>query len=481
MFRKTDKNYKWYALSCTTLGALLSIINSNTVIVALPVIAKDLHVSPEVIVWILMVYMLSITVLVPTIGRVADIIGRKKLYVIGFALFTFSSLLCGLSQSGSQLIAARFLQAVGGSLIMANSTTIVADAFPFWQLGRALGINAMVISSGAVIGPVIGGLLTALSWRWAFFFNLPLGVIGTIWAAVQLREVVKLPEGQRLDWQGTLLFTASFSLILLALTFGDMVGWLTTWIMISLVLGGLLLLVFIYVEAHVEQPMLDLSLFRRRLLAAAYASNFLNGVARGAVSFLMVFFFQVIWGEDPLRAGILLIPFAAAMMVVAPVSGFLSDRYGSRELSSLGLAVSAMGLLGLTRLQATTTMREVMVWLVIMGMGSGFFFSPNTNAIMGAVAPERRGIAAGTRTMMNNAGMVISIALGLAMTASSMSPEALQGLFAGIQVGTQGIISQEFIAGLHRTFWVSFIISIVAAAVAFMRGSHKRYCSEKYV
>lgn len=309
MLRKTEENYKWYALSCTTLGALLSVMNSSTLIIALPVISRKLHASAETIIWTLMIYMLSITILVPTIGRISDIMGRKKLYVAGFALFTTASLLCGLAQSGGQLIAARFLQSVGGSLILANSTTIVADAFPPRQLGRALGINGMVISAGAVIGPVLGGVFTAWDWRLVFFFNLPLGVIGTVWAAIQLKEIVKLPAGQRLDWPGTLIFTVSLTLILLALTFGDMIGWLSPWIVVCLAMGSLLLFAFIYTEAHADQPMLDLSLFRQRLLATSYASNFLNGIARGAVTFLMIFFFQVIWGIDPLRAGILLIPF----------------------------------------------------------------------------------------------------------------------------------------------------------------------------
>lgn len=475
MLAKTKENYKWYALSCTTLGALLSVLNSNTLLIALPVIARALHASLETIIWTLMIYMLAVTVMVPAIGRVADIIGRKKLYVSGFALFTVASLLCGLVQSGGQLVAARFIQSVGGSLMLANSTAIVTDAFPKGQLGRALGINSMVIGAGAVIGPILGGLLTSWHWRWIFFFNVPLGIIGTLWAAIQLREIIELPEGQRFDWLGTSLFTIGFTFILLALTFGDMVGWHTPWIVASLVGGSLLMLLFIYIENHVDQPMLDLSLFRQRLLAAAYASNLLNGIARGAVTFLLIFFFQGIWGIDPLWAGILLTPFALAMMFVAPVSGILSDRYGSRELSSLGLAVSAIGLYGLTRLQINTPMTVVILWMVIMGLGSGFFFSPNTNAIMGAVAAERRGIAAGTRTMMNNAGMVISIALGLAMTASSMTPEAMQGLFAGTQVGSQGIAVQEFMNGLHRAFWLSFIISIVAAVVALMRGPHEVY------
>jgi len=466
-------NYKWLALSCTTLGALLSVLNSSTLTVALPVISRDLHSSLEIIMWTLMIYMLAITVLVPSIGRFADIIGRKKLYVSGFAIFTCSSLLCGIINSGGQLVAARFVQAVGGSLMLATSTAIVTDAFPATQLGTALGINVMVISAGAVIGPILGGILTAWNWRWLFFFNFPLGIIGTVWAWFQLRETVKLPRGQHFDWQGTMLFTISLSLFLVALTFGDMVGWLSPFIILGLLVGILLMVAFIYIENKVDQPMLDLSLFKKRILAAAYISNFLNGIARGAVTILMIFFFQIIWGKTPLEAGIMLTPFALAMMVIAPISGRLSDRYGSRELSSLGLAVSAIGLLGLTQLQYSTPVGMIMLWMVLMGLGSGFFFSPNTNAIMGSVAPERRGIAAGTRTMMNNAGMLVSMAMGLALITSSMSPTALQGLLTHTQVGSQGVVVSGFITGLHRAFWLSFIVSIAAVLASLLRGSNE--------
>lgn len=475
---KTDHNYKWFALSCTTLGALLSVLNGSTLTIALPVITRDLHASLETVIWTLMIYMLSLTILVPTIGRFSDIIGRKKLYVAGFAIFTLSSLLCGLVNSGGQLIAGRFIQSVGGALILANSTTIVTDAFPKSQLGRALGINGMVISVGAVIGPILGGMLTTINWRWVFYFNVPLGVIGTIWAAVQLREIVELPGGQHFDWLGTTLFTIGLTSLLLALTFGMMAG-LHSPLFIGGLLGGLVLLaVFVNVESRVDQPMLDLNLFKQRLLAAAFTCNFLNGIARGAVTFLMIFFFQIIWRLDPLKAGIMMAPFALAMMVVAPLSGALSDRYGSRGLSCIGLVVSAIGLFGLTQMQAHTSITEVMIWMVIMGMGSGFFFSPNTNAIMGAVVSERRGIAAGTRTMMNNAGTVISLALGMTMIASSMTPSAMQGIFTGTNVGSQGVVVTEFIAGLHRTFWLSFVISVIAAVVALMRGPHQAAVEE---
>jgi EmrB/QacA subfamily drug resistance transporter len=470
--KEVKDNYKWIALSCTTLGALVSVLSSNTVLIALPVIARDLHSSMETVIWTLMIYMLAITVLVPAIWRGADIFGRKKLYVAGFAIFTVASLLCGLAQNGGELVAARLVQAVGGSLIMACSTTIVADAFPSWQLGTALGINGMIISAGSIIGPIIGGVLTAWGWRWVFFFNIPLGVIGTFWAWSQLREVVKLPEGQTFDWKGTFLLTTSLSLILWSLTFAEIINWRSPLIIGSFVVGCVLLIIFINVERKLDQPMLDLSLFTKRILAAAYASNFLSGIARGAVTFLMVFFFQVIWGIDPLQAGIMLSPFALAMLIVAPLSGYLSDRYGSRGLSSLGLFISAIGLYGLAQIQYNMPHWQVMFWMVIMGAGSGLFFSPNTNAIMSAVTPEKRGIAAGTRTMMNNAGMLISMALGLALTTSSMTPQAMQGLFAGTQVGSEGVAVNLFILGLHRAFWLSFVISLIAALVSFLRGPH---------
>lgn len=467
-----SKNYKWYALSCTTLGALLSVLNGSTLAVALPVISRELHSSLQTIMWTLMIYMLAITVLVPSIGRTADIIGRKKLYVGGFALFTFASLLCGLVNSGHELVLARLIQGIGGALILAISTAIVTDAFPPSQLGFALGINGMVISAGAVIGPILGGVLTSWNWRWVFFFNLPLGLVGTLWAGLQLRETVKLPENQKFDWLGITLFTISLSLFLIALTFGDMAGWLSPLILAGLIGGGALLYVFILQEARSAEPMLDLSLFKERLLAAAYASNFLNGIARGAVTFLMIFFFQVIWSVTPLQAGIMLAPFALAMMVIAPISGRLSDRYGSRELSSLGLAVSAIGLLGLAQIQYDSGFAVIIFWMVLMGLGSGLFFSPNTNAIMKAVSPERRGIAAGTRTMMNNAGSLVSLAIGLALISSSMSEKAMQGLLTHTQLGSQGIVVSSFVEGLHHCFWLSFAVSVIAVAASLLRGPH---------
>ncbi len=468
-------NYKWIALSCTTLGALFSVLSGSTLIIALPEIMKDLNASMNIIMWTVMIYMLVLTILVPSIGRVADMIGRKNLFVSGFIVFTIGSILCGFSVSGGELLLFRFVQSVGGALLIANSTPIVADAFPKNELGKALGINGMVISVASVIGPILGGIFIKFGWRYIFFINVPIGILGTIWAIIQLREIEELPEKQKFDWGGTITFTIGMTSFLLALTFGGFFGWAHFNIALLFIVAVIFLVLFWYIESKIEQPMLDLELFKTRILAFAFSSTLLNGVARGAIVFLLVFYFQGIKGIDPLVSGMLLAPFALSMMIMAPISGWLSDKIGSRELSSVGLFISAIGMLGMIFISADSSLVGLCIWMFISGLGSGMFFSPNTSAIMGSVPVERRGIAAGVRTMMNNAGNVISIALAMAIISTSIDPKAMQGLFSGTQVGSQGIAVGNFISGLRSAFIISFIISIIAAVLSFLRGPQPKW------
>ena len=472
-------NYKWIALSCTSLGALFSVLSGNTLIIVLPAIMRDLHASMTVIMWTVMIYLLILTILVPCIGRVADMIGRKKLYVSGFIVFTIGSMLCGFSMNGIELILFRIVQSVGGALIVANSTPIVADAFPKTELSRAMGINGMVISVAFVIGPILGGALMNFGWRSIFFINVPIGIIGTIWAAVQLKETYKKVEKQKFDWAGTISFSIGIFALLLALTFGGFTGWFNATIIILFAVAVLFIALFIYIENKTEYPMLDLRLFKTKILAFAYTSNLLNGVARGAVTFLMVFYFQGIKGLNPVMAGLLLAPFALSMMIVAPISGILSDKFGSRELTAGGLLISAIGLIGLMTIQPQSSIVGLCVWMFIAGLGSGMFFAPNTGAIMGAVPPERRGIAAGVRTMMNNAGSVISIAIAMAIISSNITPQALQGLFVGTSVGSKGIAIAGFVGGLRLAFTISFVISIIAAIISYLRGGESKWEDDK--
>ena len=270
---------------------------------------KDLHASMDMIMWTVMIYMLSLTILVPAIGRVADMIGRKKLFISGFLVFTIGSILCGLSATGAQLLMFRFIQSIGGALLVANSTPIVADAFPKNELGKAMGINGMIISVAFVIGPILGGIFLNFGWRYIFYINIPIGIIGTIWAIFQLKELDVLPEKQKFDWTGTILFTVGMTSLLLALTICGLYGLTNVTVLAAFLISLVFLGLFIYVENRVEQPMLDLGLFKSRILSYAFIANLLNGIARGAVTFLLVFYFQGIKAIDPVMAGILLSPF----------------------------------------------------------------------------------------------------------------------------------------------------------------------------
>ncbi len=464
--------YKWLALSATSLGLLLGVMTGTALLIALPDITADLNAPMLLVIWVLMSYMLATTVLVPSIGRVADMIGRKNLFVLGAAVFTVFSLFAGMSQSGLQLLIMRIVQAVGGSLMMANSTAIVTDAFPRGELGMALGVNGMVLAIGSVMGPIIGGVLTtALGWRWVFYINVPLGAIVTLWALFQIRDIAPLPKGQRFDWPGAVTFTSGMFFLLFALTEGGFDGWTSPLVLVCFVLAAILLPLFVYIESRAEQPMLDLRLFQTRIQVFAYASSLMNGIARGALMFLLIFYLLGIKSMDPFTASIYLAPFALTMMVMAPISGRWSDRYGSRELSTLGLVITGIGLLGFTMFtRVDMSIMEIVVWGAVVGIGSGLFNSPNTNTIMSMVPPERRGIAAGTRTMMNNAGSMLSIAMAFAILSSGLTEEAMSALFIGAQVGSEGILVDVFISDLQIAFFISFVISMVAAVISYMRG-----------
>lgn len=330
----------------------------------------------------------------------------------------------------------------------------------------------MVLAIGSVLGPIIGGVLTTLmGWRWVFYINVPFGALVTAWALFQIRDVAPLPEGEHFDWPGAITFTAGMFFLLFALTEGGFEGWSSPVVIVSLLLAAVLLPLFVYIESRVEQPMLDLRLFQSRILVFAYSSNLMNGIARGAVMFLLIFYLLGIKGMDPFTASIYLAPFALTMMVMAPISGRWSDRHGSRVLSTVGLLITGIGLLGFTLFtRVDMSISEVVIWGAVVGVGSGIFNSPNTNTIMSVVPPERRGIAAGTRTMMNNAGSLLSIAMAFAILSSGLTPEAMNALFIGAQIGSKGILVDVFISDLRLAFFISFVISMVAAVISYMRG-----------
>jgi EmrB/QacA subfamily drug resistance transporter len=421
-------------------------------------------------------YLLVTTVLTPVIGRLADMWGRKRLYVAGYIIFAIGSLVAGLAQPqfhGSDLVFGRIIQGVGGALLVTNSTAIVTDAFRKGQVGLGLGINQIAGAAGFLIGPIVGGLLTELSWRWVFLFNVPIAILGAIWGAWRLRESIKFAAHQHIDWFGAITLTIGLAGTLLALSllafplFGQTVTYTI------LIIGIIGLVLFGAIEPRIKEPLVDLRLFRDRLFLLANLSGLLNGIARGAVLFLLIFFLQGPYGQDPLRAGLLLIPFGAAFMIIGPISGRLSDRIGSRVLAPVGLGISAVGLLGLSTVTPSTPYWLLALYMALMGGGSGLFVSPNTNAIMSSVLPERRGAAAGILSMLNNTGQMLSIAIVFPLALSSVPIAAMMQVFIyGGGMSQFPSALALFLHGLHSAFLVSFVLSLVAMIVAALRPSH---------
>lgn len=468
--------YQWTALSVTTVGALLASIQGSALLIALPNILTELQATFFTIMWVLMGYLLITTVLTPVIGRLADIFGRKRLYNSGFLMFGIGSLVSGLAQPqfhGTDLILGRIIQGVGAALLITNSTAIVTDAFRKGQVGLGLGINQIAGAAGFLIGPIVGGLLTEFSWRWVFLFNVPIAIFGTIWGIWRLREPVRPLERQHIDWFGSITLTFGLTGILLALTMlaFPILNAITT--ISILVIGVVSAALFGIIEPRIKEPIVQLRLFKNRLFTMANLSGLLNGIARGAVLFLLIFFLQGPYGKDPLTAGLLLIPFGAAFMLVGPLSGRLSDRVGSRLLAPIGLGVTALGLLGLTTIGPTTPYWILAVYMALMGGGSGFFVSPNTNAIMSSVEPHTRGAAAGILSMLNNTGAMLSIAIVFPLALSSVPMKAMMQVFIyGGGMSQFPAALALFLNGLHLAFYVSFGISIAAMIVAALRPAH---------
>jgi EmrB/QacA subfamily drug resistance transporter len=472
---ETTDSYRWTVLLVTSIGALLASLTAGTLVIALPDILRDLHTDLFALMWIVVGYTLVATVLVLNAGRLADMFGRAKLYSLGFAIFTVASVFCAIAADPPQLIAGRVVQGVGGAFLMATSAALVTDAFPRRELGRALGINAMIIGAGQILGPILGGLLTNFGWRTVFWFNVPLGVVGTIAAFVLLVEQARPSGRQSLDLGGSALYLVGLLGLMTSLAFGGIYGWLTPWVLGGIAVFIVVAPVFLWVERHHHAPLLDLDLFKDRMFAMGNLASLLNGIARNGVLFLLVFYLQGARGYDPVMAGILLSPLAVGLVVLSPISGWLADRYGSRGLATLGMLVTAVGLAGLTTLAIDTPYWQLALWQLIIGAGSGLFASPNTSAVMGVVPPAKRGIGSGTRMMLTQTGFIVSIALAIGLVTSAMDPKVLVAIFSGAQVGGTGIDLDPFMTALHLAFAAGVVASLVGAAASWMRGGHRTY------
>jgi len=472
------ESYKWWALSCTSLGMLLAATNSGTLIIALPDLERSLHASLLALVWVILAYLIAATVLVLMAGRLSDLFGRKRAYVGGFVAFALASLGAGFSGDATVLILWRIAQGIGSAFLFANAAALVTDAFPREQLGLAMGANTMVAAVGLVLGPVLGGALVSISWHWVFWFNVPFALAGAAWGALILRELSKPDSVRGYDVLGTTTFVIGLTGLVLGVSRGGLSGWNDTIVIAGLAAAAVLLPSWVAIERRSRAPMLDLGLFRNRLFAAASAAAFINGLARFALMFLFVFYYQGAQGNSPIEAGIKLIPLALGMLIASPIAGIYADRHGSRALAAIGMGVSAVGLAAMTTLDVHTAYWQSALWLLLVGAGSGMFNSPNTAAMMGVVPAHRRGIAAGARTLLQNTGAVLSIAFVMAVVTSAIPKATLFAIFSGVTKGLSAEKLAPFIANMHAALWVLAAVSFVGVFVCLLRPSHVHAGSE---
>jgi len=466
-----EERYKWVALTVASLGTLVGILNASTLIIALPTMMVGLDTTLVNVMWVLIAYMLVMTILAPASGRLADMYGRKKIYIFGLVTFTIASLLCGIAADVFQLIGFRVFQAIGGAIIVANGTIIVADAFPKHELGRAMGILSMIMAGTFAIGPVIGGFLTLIDWRLNFFLNIPIGVFASYYAFKNLKEVQEFSGLEPFDLMGMVLFAVAFLSLTVYGSAAIMVGLFDPLMLALLCIGLITLFGFIRQELTFPYPMIDLSLFKSRIFLFGQSSAFINAIARGAVMMLLILFFQGLQGYDPLIASILVMPMAIGIVISGPLGGSLSDRYGSRLITTLGLGISLVGLIGLAMMQYDTAYWTIAVWLFISGFGSGLFQPPNTSAIMSSVPLDRRGAASAMRAFFQNTGMVISMTIAMPLLINTVPLDEMMNMFVFGGIHQPVAIQVAFTHGITLAFWISSIITIFAIIVSALRGT----------
>jgi EmrB/QacA subfamily drug resistance transporter len=464
---KSKMDYKWVALSVTTVGTFMANLDSTIVVIGLPTILQNLNASIVHGIWIITGYTLMMTISAVILGRLGDLYGRIRLYNLGFAIFTIGSLLCAFSQNGEQLIIFRFLQGAGAALLMANSLAILTDAFPKGELGTALGINLMSVNLGNIIGYTIGGIVvTYFGWRSIFLINIPIGVFGTIWSYLRLKEIGIKTVGQKFDYAGSILYCVGLSIILIALTIGDPLSTRN----IVILAGGLVFFIFvIFVELRKKYAMLDLTLFKIRAFTTGNIAAFLNYLAWCCGPFLRSLYLQLVLGYSAARTGILLIPMEIVIFAVSPISGRLADKYGSRVLSTIGLTLNGIALIWFSRINENSSYSVVLISLILFGFGMALFASPNTSSIMGSIPAEKRGVASGIRNTINMTAGVLSVPFSLLLMTLVMPYNRLSQI-----VGSSQLINSNeipiFLKSINRACLILGIIVLVAIIPSLLRG-----------
>ena len=472
--------YKWVALSNTTMGTLMASIDGTIVMISLPAIFRGISINPltsfQYLLWILFGYSVVTSTLLVTFGRISDMVGRVRLFNLGFAIFTGGSLLCTIVPNtgdlgASELIVFRIIQGVGAAFLFANSAAILTDAFPTNERGMALGINMVAALAGSLVGLVLGGILVVFDWRYIFLVSVPVGALGTVWSYAKLKETATIRKNQKLDVWGNAAFGGGLTLVLVGVTYGlipwgtSPMGWGDPWVIASLVAGVALLASFPFIESRVTDPMFRLDLFRIRMFSAANFAGMLSSIGRGGVMIMLIILLQGIWlplhgysyTSTPFWAGVFMLPMMLGFVVMGPLSGYLSDKHGARGFATLGMVITAATFLALSFLPYDFSYLPFAAILFVMGLGGGMFASPNIASIMNSVPPEHRGAASGMRATLQNSGQTVSLAIFFTIIITGLSnslPSALSSAMtsAGVSQLAQAFSSIPPTSALFAAF-----------------------------
>jgi MFS family permease len=443
-------------LSNTTLGMLMATIDTSIVLIALPDIFKGININPLepgntfYLLWMILGFMIVTSVLVVSLGRLGDMLGRVRMYNIGFVIYTFFSLMLSITwmqgtAAGIWLVVMRLFQGVGAAFLIANSTAILTDAFPENERGMAVGINQIAAIAGSFIGLILGGLLGPIEWRLIFIISVPIGIFGTIWAYLNLKELPTKIDSH-VDWSGNVTFALGLVALMVGITYGiqpyggHVMGWTSPFVLACLIVGVIALFFFARIEVRSPDPMFKLSLFRIRAFTAGSISTLFSAIGRGGLMFTMVIWLQGIWlplhgyafSETPLWAGIALLPLTGGFLVAGPICGYLSDRYGARPFTVGGMVGAAISFFLLQFLPADFSYPVFGLLLFLNGLSMGMFAAPNRASIMNSLPPENRGVGSGMNSTFQNSGQVLSIGIFFTLMIIGLSRTLPHALYVGL-------------------------------------------------
>jgi EmrB/QacA subfamily drug resistance transporter len=469
-----EQTNKWSVLTIVGVGVFMATLDSSIVNISLPTIANQFHVGLSgAVEWVIIAYLVVTAGVLLTAGRLADMIGRKTVWIIGLIIFTSGSALCGAAPSLALLIAFRAFQGLGGSLLFAASPAMLTSAFPPQERGRALGLNAVIVALGVSVGPTLGGILTAISWRLIFYVNVPIGIIGIFATWFVLKEQLQRNEG-RFDPWGAILLAIGLICITAAISFGEELGWGSALIIGAIIVGIIALCILPFVELRVSSPVLDLSLLHNRVFVSANLSLVLSFLALFAVSFMMPFYLEQLKQLPTEEVGLLLTPLPVTIAFIAPFSGMLADRIGTRWLAATGLAIACIGLVFLSQLTVRNSIPDIVWRLVFTGAGQALFQSPNNSALMGSAPRARQGSAAGFLATGRVIGQSLSVALAGTIFASLGGAAAGNALASQQSTTSLQMLQTTFAHAFQVTFLACAAIAAIGVFASLVRGKEKK-------